>query len=45
VASASAINNHALTLMSLGAGIAQGWVVRGLQLAAAGVQAKSPCDS
>jgi hypothetical protein len=34
------INNHALTLMALGAGIAHGGVGRGLELASAAAQAE-----
>jgi hypothetical protein len=37
---ATGINNHPLTLMSLGAGIAQGGVGRGLDLATAAAQAE-----
>jgi hypothetical protein len=37
---ASGINNHALTLMALGAGIAQGGVGRGLDAATAAAQAE-----
>ncbi len=37
---ASGINNHALTLMALGAGIAQGGVGRGLELATSAAQAE-----
>jgi hypothetical protein len=37
---ASGINNHALTLMALGAGIAQGGVGRGLETATAAAQAE-----
>jgi hypothetical protein len=37
---ANGINNHALTLMALGAGIAQGGVGRGLELASSAAQAE-----
>jgi len=42
---ATGINNHPLTLMSLGAGIAQGGVGRGLELATAAAQAERNLQS